>query len=221
VGLKTLVLGPAKSILAAARWQKAALTNASEPVPIFTTMRTELPNGLKVHLGAGDINLQGWVNVDARAFGHIHARTASLELAEFTDGAVSAIYLCHVLEHLSFDEVDALVRVWHRKLAPGGVLFVSVPDFDAIVRIYQSAGNDLDAIKHPLMGGQGYEYNFHKSVYNERALARVLEAGGFRHVERWDTAREFGSDLGDWSSRSVAGVPISLNLKTVKDAGRS
>lgn len=184
-------------------------------------MQTALPNGLKVHLGAGDINLQGWVNVDARAFGHIHAHTASLELAEFSDGAVSAIYLCHVLEHLSFDEVDALLKTWKRKLTAGGVLFISVPDFDAIVRIYQSSGHDLDSIKHPLMGGQGYEYNFHKSVYNQGALTRVLEGAGFTRVEPWETTREFGRDLGDWSSRSISGVPISLNLKAVKGAGRS
>lgn len=224
--VKDLVRKPVKALLGALRWQKSALVNAGKPVPIFATMAAAVPKGLRVHLGAGEINLQGWVNIDARDFGHIHSQTTSLDLHEFADGAVSIIYTCHVLEHLSFDAASALLRALHKKLADGGMILIAVPDFDAIVRIYRASGGDLDTVKHPLMGGQGYEYNFHKSVYNHRALERLLQECGYRDVMPWQTESEFGCALGDWSSATVKmadgdTVALSLNLKATKFAGRS
>lgn len=66
-------------------------------------------SGIRVHLRIGEINLQGWINIDARAFAHIAAQTTSLPLAEFSDYAVSALYICLVLEHLSFVECRGLL----------------------------------------------------------------------------------------------------------------
>ena len=220
-GIKELIRTPAKWLMSAIRWQKSALQNTGKPVPIFAAVNPSAAKGLKIHLGAGEINLQGWINVDARPLPHIHAQTSSLALAEFADGAVGAIYMCHVLEHLSFDESTALIQALHGKLADGGAIMISVPDFDAIVRIYAASGNDLETIKHPLMGGQGYEYNFHKSVYNRAALEKLLIQCGFDDPSPWETVREFGCEIGDWSSVMVKmgngeTVSISLNVKARK-----
>ena len=206
--LRRLIEKPARTMRSIVRWQQSALKNFRKSAPIYPGTA---PDGLRVHLGAGEINLQGWINVDARSFEHIHSRTASLALTEFTDGAVSAIYMCHVLEHLSFDEVTDLLRALGKKLAVDGSIIISVPDFDALVRIYGASGNDLDSIKHALMGGQGYEYNFHKSVYNHSALKGVLEECGYLDVSRWTPETEFGCGVGDWSS-----ADLSLNLKARK-----
>ena len=43
--------------------------NYDQVVPIYPKNNTD---GLKVHLGSGEINLQGWINVDARKFKHTH-----------------------------------------------------------------------------------------------------------------------------------------------------
>lgn len=209
---------PAHRVLRMVRWQKAALANSHEPVPIYPPRSGE--TGMRVHLGAGEINLQGWVNVDARPFAHIHATTTSLALPEFVDGTVRAIYICHVLEHLSFAEVTELLGVFRRKLAIGGRLIVAVPDFDALVTAYLESGRNLDTIKHPLMGGQGYEYNFHRSVYTRGALEQLLSESGFGQIQPWITEEEFGQKLGDWSSATIdAGgqaIPLSLNLKAAR-----
>ena len=40
----------------------------NHPTPIFSNSR----KGIKLHLGSGEINLQGWINVDAKEGMHIH-----------------------------------------------------------------------------------------------------------------------------------------------------
>ena len=36
--------------------------------------------GLRLHLGSGEINLQGWVNIDARSFKHTHLQTDKIDV---------------------------------------------------------------------------------------------------------------------------------------------
>ncbi|AYQ27191.1 MULTISPECIES: hypothetical protein [unclassified Polaromonas] len=179
--------------------------------------------GLKIHLGAGPINIQGWISIDARQAPHIHLRSEGFALNEFADSAVSEIYMCHVLEHFSFEEVGEILRNFRKKLKVGGVLRLSVPDFDRLVTIYHANGDNLELIKLALMGGQDYEYNFHKSVFNRAALASLLASCGFEHMAEWNTVEEFGAHLGDWSEtgfRTPKGeFPVSLNMKAIKAQG--
>lgn len=193
---------------------KIGWRNSSKSVPLYTNMHIA---GLKLHLGSGAINLQGWINVDARSYNHTHIVSDGFELCQFVDGAISEIYMCHVLEHFSFDESEALLKSLKAKLCPGGLLRISVPDFDKLINIYKLSDCDIDNVKFALMGGQDYQYNFHKSLYNLKSLRQLLTKCGYRNVLEWDAISDFGIDLGDWSSanfRTAQGVvPISLNLK--------
>ena len=177
-------------------------------------------SGLKVHLGAGPINIQGWVSIDARDASHVHLQSEGFALDEFADGAISEIYMCHVFEHFSFEEVEVILRNLHKKLKVGGLLRLSVPDFDSLVTVYHANENNLELIKLALMGGQDYAHNFHKSVFNRATLSRLLVEQGFSHVEKWETHAEFGVNIGDWSEAKFGTpkgeVPISLNLKARK-----
>lgn len=177
-------------------------------------------DGLKIHLGAGPINIQGWVNIDARQAPHIHLRSEGFTLNEFADGAVSEIYMCHVLEHFSFEEVERILCNFHKKLKVGGVLRLSVPDFDCLINVYHANDNNLELIKFALMGGQDYAYNYHKCVFNRAILKNQLAAYGFAHMAEWDTLEDFGVHLRDWSETGFetpeGEFPISLNMKAIK-----
>lgn len=176
--------------------------------------------GLKIHLGSGPINIQGWVNVDVREAPHIHLRSEGFALDEFANGAISEIYMCHVLEHFSFEQARTVLKTMYGKLKPGGVLRLSVPDFDQLITIYHASGNNLDLIKMALMGGQDYEYNYHKSIFNGVFLGDLLLSCGFNHIQTWSTQEDFGIDLGDWSSKGfdtpAGNIPVSLNIKAMK-----
>ena len=196
---------------------KCAAKNFNKPLPLFVNTNI---TGLKLHLGAGPINIQGWINVDARDDFHIHLISEDLILNEFTDGSISEIYLCHVLEHLSFGEAEALLKRLFVKLKKGGLIRVGVPDFDKLIQVYNESGNNLSKIKLALMGGQDYLYNFHKSIYNMKNLIELLENCGYKNISTWDTLEDFGLDLGDWSSAKFSvnnkKISISLNLKGFK-----
>jgi len=170
----------------------------------------------RVHIGGGPINLEGWINIDARNASHVHINTDIIDLKDFADNSVGEIYLCHVLEHFSFEEVTSVLNVFYEKLQPGGLLRLSVPDFSLMAESYLKNKVPLKSLKYALMGGQDYQYNFHKSVYDFETLAQILAEAGFSNSEEYETIKDFGIELGDWSTGEIAGHPVSLNIKTRK-----
>jgi predicted SAM-dependent methyltransferase len=196
---------------------KNTYKNSNFPEPIYTKI---INNGLKVHIGTGEINLQGWVNIDARNFSHVHIVSDDMKLTQFSDNSIDEIYLCHILEHISFEEANKFVSTVGKKLKKGGILRIAVPSFDSIIKIYKSNNNNFDSVKFALMGGQDYEYNFHKSMYNFDFLSNILKNSNFNNITEWSTLEDFGQSIGDWSDRQFktneGNVLISLNIKGSK-----
>jgi predicted SAM-dependent methyltransferase len=189
----------------------------NDGTPIFPRVTQDGP---RINFGSGNINLQGWINIDARNLPHVHIVETTFELNEFSENSISEIYLCHVLEHFSFSDVSVLLKMLSKKLKSGGIVRISVPSFDSIVKIYSKNSFNIKIVKNALMGGQDYDYNYHKSIFNKKYLTELLLDSGYDRVEEWETLEDFGVDLGDWSNKSyltdVGLVPISLNLKARK-----
>lgn len=183
---------------------------------LVVTNETEKELKPKVHIGCGPINIQGWINIDARNAPHVHINTDVIDLKDFADNSVGEIYLCHVLEHFSFEEVVQVLNVFYKKLKPEGLLRISVPDFSLMAEGYINKKVPLKSLKFALMGGQDYQYNFHKSIYDSATLTEVLEAAGFKNCKEYNTLADFGVDLGDWSTGQIAEMPVSLNMKAYK-----
>ncbi|TGL99216.1 class I SAM-dependent methyltransferase [Leptospira jelokensis] len=172
--------------------------------------------GLKLHIGSGPINLEGWVNIDARAANHIHLNTNSVMLEEFSDHSIAEIYMCHVLEHFNISEIESILKRYKQKLKIGGILRISVPDFDLLIKIYEQTNKSIKLITPSILGGQDYEYNFHKIIFNRELLASILEKVGFKNIEEWETMEVFGMTINDWSSKEIRNnldhYKVSLNL---------
>lgn len=146
----------------------------------------KLPNNpegkVYIHLGCGPINAQGFINVDIRPYSHIHYIQEVENLSIFPHEYADLIYASHILEHISHNKISAVLKEWWRVLKRGGILRISVPDFEKIINIYLSERKDIKSIIGPLMGGQDNSYNFHKSVFNEHYLKELLLLTGFREV---------------------------------------
>ena len=87
-----------KNILKLFRQSKSILNNSA---PIYTKRN----QGIRLHLGAGKINMQGWINIDAQGENHIQIIEKDFKLECFSDKSISEIYLSHVLEHFTDYEI--------------------------------------------------------------------------------------------------------------------
>jgi predicted SAM-dependent methyltransferase len=174
-----------------------------------------------LHIGCSDINAPGFINLDARSQPHVHIVTTSLfRLKMIPDNVADLIYMSHVLEHVSHRDIIATLREMHRILKDGGVLRISVPDFDRIIDIYQATERDITAIEQPLMGGQDYAFNYHYAVFNDAHLRRTMLKSGFRETRTWDPQNCAYHDFDDWASRNISWggreFVISVNIEAIK-----
>lgn len=180
------------------------------------------PDGkLRLHIGCGEVNSPHFTNIDALPYPHVHIlRDDIMHLPMFSGGSVDMVYMCHVLEHVPRKQLSDVIRELCRVLKTGGVLRLSVPDFDLLLAMYQDAGNDVAAIADPLLGSYNNAYDVHYAVFNYGYLAKLLLANGFREVRAWDPRRCEFHDFNDWASKTIdrdgKQYPVSLNLEGVK-----
>jgi len=174
-----------------------------------------------VHIGCGRKNSPEFINVDARPFAHVHIVTDDVTcLPDFSDATVDLVYMCHILEHIKRNDLKDVLSEMKRVLKDGGVLRLSVPDFDKLIDVYNDSGRDINTISRQLMGGQDSEYNIHYSVFNYQRLSELLKEIGFYDVVSWDPDNCQYHNFKDRASRkiNVNGKEhmISLNLEAVK-----
>jgi ubiquinone/menaquinone biosynthesis C-methylase UbiE len=134
----------------------------------------------------------------------------------FKDGEASEVYASNVLEHFPHTRTGEVLKEWRRVLAPGGVLKVSVPDFDRAVEIYQKC-NLAPWVINFLWGDQGYPGAFHYCGFNEVVLRSALKDAGFSDISRVDQLP--GSDKVECSNNrsNMDGRLVSLNMVAIND----
>jgi SAM-dependent methyltransferase len=176
---------------------------------------------LLIHIGPGEIASPEFINIDARPFPHIHYVTANIaDLSIFSNNSIDLIYMSHVLEHIPINDVRSLLWEFKRVLKRAGILRLSVPDFDQIIRIYVDHGRDVKSMHLLLMGEQEYTQNFHCSIYNRDYLKEILFDAGFNEVRDWDPNNCSYHDFKDAANGVFLGKNgekylISLNLEAV------
>ena len=173
---------------------------------------------LLIHIGCGEIDSPEFVNVDALPYPHVHyLRNDITDLSMFADGSADLIYMCHVLEHVHRKEILDVIAEFRRVLKRGGVLRISVPDFDRLIAMYQDIGQDPDGIIAPLLGSHANAYDIHYWIFTERSLSTILIEAGFSEVRGWDPHRCDHHDFEDWASRTIdrdgKQFFVSLNLE--------
>lgn len=142
--------------------------------------------GTKLHLGSGNIRLEGWVNIDIES----EQADVKLDLREqlpFADGSADFIFAEHFIEHVTREDGVSLLRECARVLRPEGVLRLSTPNLKWLVAMYVMENVDeWDVLWRPdtpcQLLNQGMRSWGHEFVYDKRELFSVLAEAGFATV---------------------------------------
>jgi len=175
---------------------------------------------MKLHIGSGNKIFDGWENVDI--FSHVPCDVYSNALAlPYKQETFDLIYASHVLEHFNRHVVQAALCHWASLLKPNGILRISVPNFDAIVKFYRET-DDIHSIMGLLYGGQKFFLDNHCIVFNYNLLKSYLEKAGCYSVRFWDWRTTEHSQYDDYSQAYLPhmnkenGTIMSLNLEAQK-----
>ncbi len=176
---------------------------------------------IKLHLGCGERFLPGFIHIDVRKFSHIDYVTNVDNLDMFKDNSVDLIYNACLLEHIKRQKLPDILKEWHRTLKFGGILRVSVPDFNQIVKAYFKYKN-LELFYGLLLGKQDYPENVHHNVFDFKTLKKVLKRTGFKNIRRYDWKKTIHRDYDDYSQAYIPhldkkkGILMSLNIEAEK-----
>jgi predicted SAM-dependent methyltransferase len=166
----------------------------------------------RLHIGGRD-KRPGWEILDVNPGSHVDHIGNAIDLSRFADGTFAEVYASHVLEHFDYKEgLVAALREWHRVLAPGGVLRLSVPDIDILAHLllqrHKLDVNQRFEVMRMIFGGHMDAHDYHLVGLNADFLAAFLYEAGFEQVQRVTRHGIFQ----DTSDMVFAGVCISLNM---------
>ena len=183
---------------------------------------------MKLHLGCWKRNIPGFVHVDLCDLPHIDYQHEVYPLPMFKDGSAELIYSSHVIEYYDREEIKLVFAEWGRVLQPGGTLRLAVPDFAALIKVYEKTG-DLAKILGPLYGRMVVHMKdgeqkliYHRTVYDFKSLKQTLEECGFKDVRRYDWRKTIHKDYDDHSQAYFPhmdkehGLLTSLNVEATR-----
>lgn len=149
---------------------------------------------MRLHLGCGNVHLDGWVNIDRRYLPGVD-RVENIGILQHY-GNVAEIFCSHGLDHFSRWEYPHVLRRWFEILKPGGILRVSLPDFAWTVRQFIATG-DLRSLTGQLYAGQDYPDNVRHFAWDYRMAEADMITAGFVKVGRFEPFADDASALRD------------------------
>ncbi|MEO1299185.1 MAG: tetratricopeptide repeat protein, partial [Cyanobacteria bacterium J06636_16] len=169
-------------------------------------------NARRLHIG-GKVRVPGWEVLNAVPGPYVDHMGNANDLSRFKDETFTDIYASHLVEHLDYrDELVNTLKEWYRVLAPGGRVYISVPDMDILAGLFISREklnfSERFMVMRMMFGGHVDQYDYHVVGLNQDFLTMYLKQAGYVNVRRVD---RFGL-FNDTSNYVFKDVLISLNL---------
>jgi len=175
---------------------------------------------IKLHIGCGKKKIPDFINIDIMPEANPDkVLDASKPLPWKNE--VDLIYSCHNLEHYKRKDLPGILMNWFDALKEGGVLRLSVPDFEAICKHYLYH-KDIEKLYGLLHGGLRDNFDLHYVSFDFVTLEKLLLDAGFRQVKRYDRWKTEHSYIDDYSAATLDppfsrdGLLMSLNIEAVK-----
>lgn len=188
--------------------------NFSDSVEAEPDLALESSELIRLHIG-GQVVRDGWKKFDSEARPEVDFVGSIQDLSSFADESCSDIYCSHVLEHVGHREILGTLNGFYRVLAPGGHLFISVPDLDVLAWLFSSpdfSKAEKFGVMQMMFGAQIDEYDFHRVGLNFDFLRDYLRDVGFLQIEHVESFGLFD----DTSELRMWGHLVSINLIVTK-----
>jgi predicted SAM-dependent methyltransferase len=177
-----------------------------------------------IHLGSGNMRIPQFINMDLNPQSRADI-IAGIYSLKFKKNSIPLIYSSHIFEHIHRYEALQTLRNWLKVLAPGGKLYICVPDMALLCQLYaENVGNYESAEKRVIVdmaagvlyGGQVNKYDFHFFGYSFESLRSLLLSTGFKNISRFDhdAVASFPNDGGRLAK--IDNKLISLNIVAEK-----
>ena len=147
---------------------------------------------MKLHLGCGQVYLEGYINIDYPLDKHtVQEKTVADEFHDLTKlrykaKTVDEVRLHHVFEHFPRNVAVALVASWHTWLKKGGKIHIEVPDFNESAKlVLDPKASDRDqkvALRH-IFGSNEAGWATHYEGWSKERLTEVMELFGFKGIK--------------------------------------
>lgn len=195
------------------------MTNVAPQAVVLPPKVNSLGEPLRLNLGGAgegylDGRIEGFKTVDLREGKNTDIVANVRDLSFCADKSVEDIYASNVLEHFPHGETLSVLKEWYRVLSVGGTLYVSVPDFDACVRLYQQMGL-TPWLQYLIWGDQAHLLNYHYINFTCATLSKLLNDAGFSDIKRV-LEFPFGNKDASIHRDNLMGIRISLNMEATK-----
>lgn len=147
---------------------------------------------MKLHLGCGQVYLDGYVNIDYPVTHHsVQSKSVADEYHDITTlryhaQSIEEIRLHHVFEHFPRAKAAALLCAWHTWLTVDGKLTIEVPDFDRtalqVLNPFSSESNKFTALRH-IFGSQEADWAVHFEGWSKKRLISLLSSIGYEIID--------------------------------------
>jgi predicted SAM-dependent methyltransferase len=140
----------------------------------------------KLHLGCGDVYLDGYINVDFPESDTVQKRRKQPDIVcDFTKMDIESescdqIRLHHVFEHFQRHISISLVCKWNKALKNGGSLILAMPDIEAcIVQFIKSDESRRRQLIRHMWGSHEATWATHHEGWYANSASDMLTACGF------------------------------------------
>jgi len=163
---------------------KELLDFAEKEITSFLTIQPK-EKGNKLHLGCGDIYLDGFLNIDLDPNSKADILMDITDL-KFSPESCTKIVAHSCFEHLTYEEAALFLQECYRVLEPGGILDIEVPDIDEYAKKWANLPYQEKWAFHNYIvfwGGQWTPHQLHKSGWGAEFLGNNLAINGFKNFQ--------------------------------------
>lgn len=155
----------------------------------------------KLNIGSQDHPFEGWLNVDIFAFEGVAYMDATKPFP-IADNCFDYVFSEHMIEHITFDEANFMLKECYRIMKPGARIRIITPGLDKLILLY---GNTTDTMlkkytddliqptfNTPITPHIDYALNYisynylHKFIHSTQTLSHLLTLNGFKNIKSYE-----------------------------------